>query len=192
MKYFRKNFRLFLLASFLSLFVSCPMCSEKHPSGDEIVATIGGGKIYFSEIKRSADRLNRFLKENFETSDAWRKDFIRQYIAKQALVKRAQREGLAKDKDIIFTIEQARLGILADKLLERELNKISITDADLQKYYEENKGKYEKKSFEDVKRQVEFEYGKKLKDEAVNRFIMDTFVEEKVKVFDDVIARVKP
>lgn len=181
-----------LFFSLLLLFCSCSGVSNKASPDDEVVATVGNQKIYFSEIKQSAGGLNRFLKENFETSDAWRKDFIRQYIAKYALAKRADREGFLKDKNITFVIEQARLGILADKLLERELNKILVDEADIQKFYEENKAKYENKPFDKVKSQVEFEYNKKLKDEAINRFIMDTFVEEKVKIFDDVISKVKP
>lgn len=186
-----KLFRYFFVF-LLTFFAFWNGCSRRALPGDEVIATIGNEKIYFSQVKQSADRLNRFLKENFETSDAWRKDFIHQYIARRALAKRAEREGLAKDKNIVFAIEQARLGILADKLLEDKLSKISVSEDDVLKFYEENKTKYENKPFEKVKTQVEFEYNKKLKDEAINRFVMDTFVEEKVRMFDDIISKVKP
>ena len=168
-------------------------CSGKKPAtGEVVIATIGKEAITFSEIKQAAEGLNRLLKENFETSKEWRTDFIRQYVARTALAKRAKREGLEKDRDIVFSLEQARRGILAEKLLERKLGKIEAREEDLLRYYEANKGKYEKKPFEKVKDQVSFEYNKKLKDEAVNRFIMDTFVEEKVKMNEEAIANVKP
>ena len=110
---------------------------------DYVVAEIGAKEIYFSEIERAAKGLNRFLRENFETSKDWRLNFVRQYIAQIALTKRAEGEGIDKDEDVIFNIEKARRGILADKILNKRLAKIEITEEDLKRHYQENKVKYQ-------------------------------------------------
>ena len=110
---------------------------------DYVVATVGDQKVYFSEIQKAAAGLNKFLKENFETSRDWKLDFIRQYVARQALAKRAEREGLEKDKDVQYSFEQAKRSILADKLLFDQINKISISESDVKNFYEQNKAKYQ-------------------------------------------------
>jgi hypothetical protein len=276
---------------------------------DYIVATVGEEKIYFSEIEKVAQGLNRFLKENFQTSREWRLNYIRQYVARVALTKRAEREEKDKSEDVLFALEQARRNILSDKLLGDRLAKIKITEDDLKRYYEQNKSKYrireriklsyiklktkreaeriiarlnkgrgfkkvagkkivkindwiskdmpfvpglenikpqvwkklfalgvggtseiiivdsveritesekakseklnairyplnaeyyifhiderepaKDRPFEEVRRQVEFEYSKKVRDEAINEFIMETFAQEKVKIYEDRIV----
>lgn len=109
---------------------------------DYVVATVGNEKIMFSEIQKAAEGLNRFLKENFSGYREYRLDFIRQYVARYALAKKALREGLDKDKDVQYSIEQSRRTILSDKLISERLNKVEFTQEDVKKYYEENKERY--------------------------------------------------
>jgi len=261
----------------------------KTESQDYVVATVSEEKVYFSEIQKVAQGLNRFLKENFKTSKDWRLNYIRQYVARVALTKRAEREGADKDQDVLFALEQAKRNILSDKLLSDRLAKIKITEDGLKRYYEQNKAKYRIKEkikisylklkskkeadriiaqlnkgksfkkvagkkvvevnnwitkeapfmpglenvtpdtlntvfaigvggtsqpmplrgtigdeatyifhvdqkesakdrpFEEVRKQVEFEYSKKVRDEAINEFIMETFAQEKVQIYEDKI-----
>ncbi|MFA5336586.1 MAG: peptidyl-prolyl cis-trans isomerase [Candidatus Omnitrophota bacterium] len=148
----------YLLALLLSF--NCVYAAEA-PVQDYVVATIGEQKIYYSEIEMAAQGLNKFLKENFDTVKSWKLDFVRQYVARAALTKRAEREGLDKDKDIQFELEQARRGILSDKLLFRQLDKVKMTEESLRKYYEQNKGAYQERE------KAKFSYIKvKTKEEA--------------------------
>ncbi len=112
---------------------------------DYVVATVGNDKIYYSEILQAAERLNKYQKENFDTDRDFRINFIREYAARYAASKKAVEEGLDKDTETGFDIEQMRRGILADKLLSRDLDKISYAEQDVEKYYEQNKSRYQDK-----------------------------------------------
>jgi hypothetical protein len=69
-------------------------------------------------------------------------EFIRQYVARYALAKKAVEDGVDKCEDVKYKMEQARMTILADELLSGEINKIKPSEDDLKTYYESNKGRY--------------------------------------------------
>ncbi|MDP8258912.1 MAG: peptidylprolyl isomerase [Candidatus Aadella gelida] len=119
----------------------CP-AQEKPPQEDVIIAQVGDTTIHFSEIIKVADKLNRFLKENFYNSETWRMNFIKQYIVQTALAKRAIEEGLDKDKKIVFELDNVKNSILADKILEKKVSEIALTEQDFKDHYDTNKEKY--------------------------------------------------
>ena len=144
----KDNFLIRLVAGMflaISLVVGNAFAEDVESKGDNdyVVASIGKEKIYFSEIERVAEGLNRYYRENFETSRDWRLSYVRQYVVRVALAKRAEREGIHKDKDVIFEIERARENILSNKVLSSRLDKIKITEEDLQKYYRQNQERYQ-------------------------------------------------
>jgi len=158
------------------------ICHPLYANEDYVVATIGEEKIYFSEIERSAQGLNRFLKENFETSKEWRLDYIRKYIAQIALAKKAENQGLDKDEKVILTLRQARQAILTDKLLNNMLAKIKVTDDDLKNFYEQNKVKYQ------IPEKIKTSY-MKLKNKADAENLISKL--NKGKGFDDLAGKKK-
>lgn len=117
--------------------------AQEENAQDLVVAKVGGEDILFSDIMKIANTLNRFLKENFETSKNWRLNFVRQYIAQMALSKVAEQEGLENQEDVQFSMKRAKQGILAEQLVANKLETINVTEEDLKKYYEENKEKYQ-------------------------------------------------
>lgn len=131
-----------IIIGLLLIALGCPLSAWSQDSQDYVVATVGNEKIMFSEIEKAAQGLNRFLKENFDNYREYRLDFARQYVARYALAKKALKEGLDKDKDIQYAIEQSRRTILSDKILSDRLSKIEFTPEDVRKYYEENKALY--------------------------------------------------
>lgn len=128
--------------------------NETVDENDYLIAEVGPKKIYFSEINRVAQKLNRFLKENFETSQNWRLNFIRQYIAQIALAKMAEKEGLGQDKNVKADIAKAKQGILAEKLVTEKLAQVLIAEEDIQNYYNQNKDKYQ------IKEKIKIDYVK--------------------------------
>jgi len=128
--------------------------NETVDKNDYLIAEIGSKKIYFSEINRVAQKLNRFLKENFETSQNWRLNFIRQYIAQIALAEMAEKEGLAQNQNVKADIAKAKQGILAEKLVTDRLAQVLIAEEDIQNYYNKNKDKYQ------IKAKVKIDYVK--------------------------------
>ena len=115
--------------------------SKGNWSNPCIVARIGDEEIYISEIEQALGGLNSNCKPE-ESSKDCRLSNVRKYIAYVALAKRARREGIGKDKDAIFEIERAEDKILSNKLLSDRLDKIKITEKDLQVYYMQNKQRY--------------------------------------------------
>jgi len=117
--------------------------SKGNWSNPCIVARIGDEKIYISEIEQTAKKLDNIKRTNKEISlNLGKQSNVRKYIAYVALAKRARREGIGKDKDAIFEIERAEDKILSNKLLSDRLDKIKITEKDLQVYYMQNKQRY--------------------------------------------------
>lgn len=110
---------------------------------DYVIAEIGPRKVYFSEVNIITQKFNRFLKENFETSQSWRLNFIRQYVAQVALAEMAEKKGIAEDKDVTRDIKKATQGILAEKLVTNKLAQITISEANIQDYYQQNKDAYQ-------------------------------------------------
>lgn len=116
---------------------------EEKPRKDYIVGKVGKTKVRISEIEKMALKLNRFLRENYRKSKEWRLNFIRNYIAQIALSRRAEREGLDKDKEIIKELERVKQSLLAEKMLQNAIKKgLKITEENLRKFYEENKASY--------------------------------------------------
>ena len=116
---------------------------ESKENNDYVTARIGDEKIYFSEIEQAAEGLNRYLRENFETSKDWRLGYVRQYIIRLILAKKARREGIDRDKKIILEIERATDNILSNKVLSNRLTMIRISEEELQVYYQQNKERYQ-------------------------------------------------
>ena len=135
-------------ALFISLLVFiaiwCPLLGWSQEQ-DHVVATIGEDKLYYSEIIQAAGRLSQHQKENFDTNREWKINFVREYVARFAAAKRASAEGLDKDKEVNFDIEQARRSILAEKMISRDIAKINYTEQDVKNYYEQNKARYRDK-----------------------------------------------
>ncbi|MFA5094087.1 MAG: peptidyl-prolyl cis-trans isomerase [Candidatus Omnitrophota bacterium] len=136
----KRVLRVFALAAVMAAgFCAAGTARAQDGEKDYVVATVGNEKIMFSEIEKAAQGLNKFLKENFDNHRGWRLDFIRQYVARYALTKKALKEGLDKDKDVQYAMEQSKRTILSDKLLSDRLKKAEFTPDDIRKYYEDNK-----------------------------------------------------
>jgi hypothetical protein len=121
----------------------CFICSVFAQDNDYVVATLGDEEIYFSEIERASEGLNRFLKENFEMSLDWRMNYIRNYVTVYVLSQRAIKEGLNKEKDVMFDLENARRKILSEKILQNSIEGKEITEDEIKGYYEKNQEKYQ-------------------------------------------------
>lgn len=147
------------LVAFLLLFNAA--YAAETPGQDYVVATIGEDKICYSEIIQAAGRLSQHQKDSFDSDREWKINFIREYAARFAAAKKAVAEGLDKDKEVNFDIEQARRSILAERMISRDLARMSYTEQDVKNYYEQNKARYRDKE------RVKVSYIKvKTKDEA--------------------------
>jgi len=121
---------------------------ESKGNNDYVVASIGEEKIYFSEIEQAVRNRGcqcRGCQENPNISRDQCLSYVRQYVVQVALAKRAERENIHRDKEVIFMIERARERVLSDKVKSNRLDKIKITEEDLEKYYRQNQERYQTK-----------------------------------------------
>ena len=110
--------------------------------------------------------------------------FLQQHIAEELLYDSAKRKGLEKDKDVLEGTFRAKKRLMAQKILEEELQgKIDIKEADVELYYKANKDKYAEKD-EDGKiiRQKSFQ-------ESAQQVAQDLFLERQEEAYRELISR---
>lgn len=110
---------------------------------DYVVATLGENKIYFSEIAKIAEGLTGEIKDNFDNNLQWRYNFIQNYVTLYALSERAKDEKADKDKDVVFAMDNIKRQILSNKIVSDTLSNVSLTEENVQGYFEAAKSKYQ-------------------------------------------------
>jgi len=72
-----------------------------------------------------------------------RQAFLQQYVVGELLYDSAKRQGLDKDKDVVEGAFRAEKSLMAEKVLQKELqDKVKVTPADVELYYKAHKDKY--------------------------------------------------
>ncbi|MFQ5680656.1 MAG: hypothetical protein ACE5GG_01175 [Candidatus Omnitrophota bacterium] len=108
----------------------------------DVVARIGEDKITAKEIDDAMKRLPQWAGKEFE-EESGRKQFIRQYVAAEALYRKAKRMGLEKEPRIRKGIELFKKDMVIREFLTRRIaEKINIDDSDLRNYYQAHKDRY--------------------------------------------------
>ena len=163
--------------------------SFKQPSqaGGKIVAEIGAEKITEADLDAlieaaidnqlapmaafmTTDQLHEQKKkilEQYKNSSA-RQQFLQSWLTQEVLYRQGLKENLMEKPDTKKLIEELTRSVLSQQLMNAEMvNKINITETDLQTYYQANKNKYiepakeddpnsveRQKSFDEVRQQV--------------------------------------
>ncbi len=122
--------------------------AKKAGDGKEIVlAEFDGGKVTAEQINSFLNSLNPMYKIQFQ--DPQRRDMlINQIIESTILAKAAKDEGFDKDPEIQSMIDLQINGILASRYFEKKIkalgDKVTVSDADLKKYYDEHPAEFDK------------------------------------------------
>jgi len=155
---------------------------EEHRPG-EIVAAIGSKNITAGDLEFEIGQLPPYLQSQFNTRDK-KLEFLQQYIVGELLYDSARRKGLEKDKDIIEGTFQAQKRLMAQKILNEEIqSKINISQADVELYYKANKENYaEKDDKGQVVKQKSFQ-------EAAQQVAQDLLLEKQQEAYRQLVAR---
>jgi peptidyl-prolyl cis-trans isomerase C len=87
------------------------------------------------------DAMNKELNTQGQPDNAERQNAVREELVnREVLAQAAQKRGLDKNPDIQAQMDMARQAVLVRALFENEVKTNPITDADLQKQYEQFKG----------------------------------------------------
>jgi peptidyl-prolyl cis-trans isomerase C len=108
---------------------------------DPIVIAAGGLSIRQSEFESALKSLPAEYQQYAQGPG--KKQFAEDYLRMKMLAAEGTKNGLDKDPDVVKQLSLMRENLIAQAQLTRIESGITVSDADLQKKYNENKGTYE-------------------------------------------------
>jgi peptidyl-prolyl cis-trans isomerase C len=118
-----------------------PADNNSHAGKDyKVVAEIGSEKITLDDI----DAMIKQIPEQYQPMAEAHKDmFLDSVVSQKLLYSEASKLNLDKDPDVQKQIEDARKDIIIKEYLRKEIeDKVTVSDEDAKKYYEENLDKF--------------------------------------------------
>ena len=135
------------IALCLALVVGCQSKSsqegKKGSSGGQTVAEVNGAAITTTDFKKEAENLPPYLRPMAETPEG-KKELLDTMIIREIIMQQAQKEGIDKSPAVTDKLEELKKRVIVEAYLKKKLEEqANITDADLQKYYDQNKDKFQ-------------------------------------------------
>jgi tetratricopeptide (TPR) repeat protein len=159
-----------------------PEGTEEHKPG-AVIATIGKKEITQGDLDFEIEQLPPYLQTQFNSRDS-KIEFLRQYLAEELLYDSAKRKNLDKDREIIEGTFRAKKGLMAQKILREEIQKmVSINPSDVELYFKANKEKYAEKDNDGKNiRQKTFQ-------ESAEQVAQDLFQERQQEAYKKLLER---
>ncbi len=118
------------------------------------LATVNGRVVTSEDFDRELGSLTPEYREIFEEE---KEEFLNQLITMEILLQEAERQGLAKEKEVqeqIAINKEKRKEILIQELAEKVTRDVEVSIEELRAFYEEVKAEIPEKSFEEAKAQL--------------------------------------
>ena len=130
----------------LALVVGCQSKSspegKKEQSGGQTVAEVNGAVLTTADFKKEAENLPPYLRPMAETPDG-KKELLDTMIIREIIMQQAQKDGIDKSQAVKDKLEELKKRVIVEAFLKKKLDEqANITDADLQKFYDQNKDKF--------------------------------------------------
>ena len=163
-----------------------PDDKSKAAPGDVIVAKIGDRQITLSEVEAELQKLPAAVQGEFTTPEK-KKDFVKQYIGMELLYASAVRRGLDRNPELLRQYGELKKQLVLDQMLRTEvIDKISVTDTDLDLFYRAHKSDlFGDKPMNEVRPQIELEYRRMKQREKYAEMIEKLITAEPVTIYDD-------
>lgn len=163
----------------------------------EVIARIGDHQITSGDLQYELSRLPVYVKDQIQTPEQ-KIEFLKNYIVQELLYDSAKRKGLDKDQEVREGILQAERALLAQKLLQQEIESEAklenYTNADVELYFKANKEKYAEKdregktsripAFSEVRERVAQDFIQEKQQEAYARLIERLMIAENVQIYE--------
>ena len=148
-----------------------------------VLAVIGKRKITQGDLDFEISKLPPSVQEQFNDPQK-KKELLQQLVLQDLLYESAKRQGLDKDREVIEGVFQAKKALMANKLLQKELqSKIKLQPEELELYYKANKDRYvEKDKKGKVIRQKPF-------NEVQQQVAQDLLMEKQQKAYQELAER---
>jgi peptidyl-prolyl cis-trans isomerase C len=114
--------------------------APQAPPPDTVIATVDGTKLTYGEVANFLKGMNPQMQQNAMRN---RKDFVERYALMRKLSTLAEQAKLGERSPYKEAIESYRMNMLMQAEINEYVDHIVITADDLQKYYAENKSRYD-------------------------------------------------
>jgi peptidyl-prolyl cis-trans isomerase C len=113
------------------------------------VADVNGTAITTQDFKDEVDRLPPYLKPMVQSPEG-KKELLDSMVVREIILEQAKKDGVDKSKEVADRLEDLRKRLIVETYLKKKVEQeAQISDAELQKFYDENKDKF--KTGEQVK-----------------------------------------
>lgn len=115
---------------------------KKEQKTGQTLAEVNGSIITTADFKKEVDNLPPYLKPMAETPEG-KKELVDTMIIREIMLQQAQKDGLDKSPEVADKLEELKKRVIVEAYLKKKVEaEAKITDADLQKFYDQNKDKF--------------------------------------------------
>ena len=144
--FYRGSFRLGVVALCLVAFVGCKekgaAVAKTGEQKGQVLAEVNGTAITTEDYKKEVELLPPYLKPMTETADG-RKEMIDSMIVRELVMQEAKKAGIDKSPEVMGRLEDLKKRVVIEAYWKQKVEEqAKITDADLQKFYDQNKEKF--------------------------------------------------
>jgi peptidyl-prolyl cis-trans isomerase C len=169
---------------------------KTHPG--DVIARIGDRQVTTGDLQYEINKLPPYMQSQLRDKKE-KIEFLKQYLSQELLFDSAKRKGLDKDKEVLEATFQAKKGLMAQKLLqeeiEQEVNLDKYSNADVELYYKANKENYAEKDekgnikripeFPEVAQRVAQDFIQEKQQESYQRLIERLMKAEQVVIYEE-------
>ncbi len=111
-------------------------------SAGQTLVDVNGIVITTADFKKELENLPPYLKPMAESPDG-KKQLIDTMVVRELVLKEAQKEGLDKSQAVTDKLEELKKQVILQAYVKKKVEEqANLTDADLQKFYDQNKDKF--------------------------------------------------
>jgi peptidyl-prolyl cis-trans isomerase C len=115
---------------------------KKGEQKGQVLAEVNGAVITTEDYKKEVDMLPPYLKPMTETAEG-RKEMIDSMIVRELVMQEAKKAGIDKSPEVSDRLEDLKKRVVIEAYWKQKVEEqAKITDADLQKFYDQNKEKF--------------------------------------------------
>jgi peptidyl-prolyl cis-trans isomerase C len=122
--------------------VAALACSSQSPGKKGPVVVQGTGiTITADELKARLDEQSPMVRQSFQNLDR-KKQFLDNLVRFELLAREAEKQGFAKDPDVLFTMKRAMVSKYYQHFFQDQDASKKVSDDEVQKYYDEHKDEF--------------------------------------------------
>ena len=125
-------------------------CKSQGPGADagkkeqkgQVIAEVNGVVITTEDFKKELEVLPPYLKQ-MAASPEGQKEMLDSMVVRELVMQDAQKQGIDKSPEIAAKMEDMKKRVVVEAYLKKKVEEqVKLSDADLQKFYDQNKDKF--------------------------------------------------